>query len=257
MSDPAAHPNAAPPWHRLAIPASVTFTGIFCGVLCMVWAPTRPYWACNAIIAASLCDMIDGRLARMVGASSDFGKQLDSLADIVSFGVAPALLAYSWGQGWGLGGGGGAGAVTWGLAPVLVFVAASAFRLARFNVTADSAKPVLENTGTPMPVAALLVVTAIMTAHELGWSWLRAGGVLVPLLLVVSALMVSTIPFPAYKRFKSRARQGLFFGAIGGGVTTLLLGGPGGAVLFGLLLLYVVVGVGRWAAGRLGGSGVS
>jgi CDP-diacylglycerol--serine O-phosphatidyltransferase len=257
MADSAVPPPAAPPWHRLAIPASVTFAGIFCGVLCIVWAPTHAYWACNAIIAASLCDMIDGRLARLVGASSDFGKQLDSLADIVSFGVAPALLAYNWGQGWGLGGGDAAGAVTWGLAPVLVFVAASAFRLARFNVTADSAKPVLENTGTPMPVAALLVVTAIMTAHELGWAWLRAGSALVPLLLVVAALMVSTIPFPAYKRFKSRGRQALFFGAIAAGVTTLLLGGPGGTVLFGLLLLYVVVGVVRWIGGRLTGSGVS
>lgn len=231
-----------PPWYRLAIPASITLAGLFLGVLCVVWAPTRPYWACNAIIAASLCDMIDGRVARLARAASNFGTQLDSLADIVSFGVAPALLVFL------LGHTGEVAPFPLTLLPVFAYVGAAAFRLARFNTQADSKTPVYDNCGAPMPVAALLVVTAIMTSFELGWDILRDPRVVLPLMVGTSALMVSTIPFPAYKRFKSRARQVAFFGAIGGGVTTLLVGGPGGAILFGLLLLYVVLGVTKWAA---------
>ena len=79
-----------------ALPSAITLLGVFGGFLCLVWAPFHPYWAACAIIGASLCDMIDGRVARLTGTSSEFGVQLDSLADLASFGVAPAFLVYHW-----------------------------------------------------------------------------------------------------------------------------------------------------------------
>jgi CDP-diacylglycerol--serine O-phosphatidyltransferase len=191
--------------------------------------------------------MIDGRLARLTGTSSAFGMQLDSLADIVSFGVAPAHLA-----------------VSWSLSPILsatlpfsvtwlvafLYVAACAVRLARFNVqsSAPSESPGFHMIGLPSPVAALTVTTLVMTTYELPWPFLahlHHPAIVLGLLLVLGLLMVSRLPFPSYKRFKSRPRQLAFFAAIAAGLTLLCVGGPGGAVLCGLLLLYVVFGTVR------------
>ena len=85
-----------PYWFRIAFPQAITLSGIFCGMLAILWAPMRPYWACTAIIVAALCDTVDGRIARVLKTQSTFGAQLDSLADIVSFGLAPAYLVYYW-----------------------------------------------------------------------------------------------------------------------------------------------------------------
>ena len=79
---------------KTAAPQVVTLGGVLAALLAIVWAPSRPYWACNAIIASCLCDMVDGRIARALGVQSQFGAELDSLADVIAFGVAPAMLAY-------------------------------------------------------------------------------------------------------------------------------------------------------------------
>ena len=85
-----------PYWFRIAFPQAITIGGIFCGMLAILWAPMRPYWACTAIIVAALCDTVDGRVARVFKTQSEFGAQLDSLADIVSFGLAPAFVIHYW-----------------------------------------------------------------------------------------------------------------------------------------------------------------
>lgn len=227
----------------LALPSSITLLGVLGGFLCLIWAPTEPYLAGCAIIGASLCDMIDGRVARLTGTSSAFGVQLDSLADLASFGIAPAFLAYHWGFA------SRPGAAP-GLDPVallsFLYVVACAVRLARFNVDASSdASPGFFMKGLPSPVAALALTTMTMTSHELELAWLQDPGLVLGVALGLGALMVTTLPFPSYKRFKSRPRQLAFFAAIMAGLTLLIAGGPGGAVLFGLLALYVVVGLGR------------
>jgi CDP-diacylglycerol---serine O-phosphatidyltransferase len=227
----------------IALPSSVTLLGVLGGFLCLIWAPTQPYWAACAIIGASLCDMIDGRIARLTNTSSAFGVQLDSLADLASSGIPPAFLIYHW-----------------GLAPiaptsfdptilaVFVFVAACAIRLARFNLgQSDTKAGVVDDPGffiigLPTPVAALFLTTLTMTEREVGLTWLRDPVLLIGFALLLSALMVSRIPFPSYKRFKSRARQLAFFAAIVSGLTLLIAGGPGGTVLFVLMVAYVVVG---------------
>lgn len=232
-----------------ALPSTITLLGVLGGFLCLVWAPTQPYWAACAIIGASLCDMVDGRVARMTGTSSAFGVQLDSLADLASFGVAPAFLLFHWGV--------AAEGAFDGFDPqvlvVFLFVAACAVRLARFNLGTDDDTgdaPGFHIVGLPTPVAALFVTTLVMTEHEVGLTWLRSPALLLAVIVALGALMVSRIPFPSYKRFRSRLRQLAFFAAIMSGLTLLIAGGPGGTVLFALMVLYVVVGAALGVARR-------
>lgn len=234
----------------VALPSTITLLGVLGGFLCLVWTPHHPYWAACAIIGASLCDMIDGRVARLTKTSSAFGVQLDSLADLASFGVAPAFLVYHWGLA-------EPGALD-GFDPlvllVFLFVAACAIRLARFNLGAGGEEPGFHIIGLPTPVAALFVTTLVMTEHEVGLAWLRSTPLLVVVVLVLSLLMVGRIPFPSYKRFRSRPRQLAFFAAILAGLTLLVAGGPGGTVLHVLMLLYVVVGAALGGLRLIGGA---
>ena len=237
MSDPV---SVEPPAHRIALPASVTLAGLFCGMLSMSWAADRPYAACCAIIAAGLFDMIDGRVARMANARSSFGAEIDSLADIVSFGVAPAWLSYQWALAEP-----GATGIDWWLLFGFVFAACSAVRLARFNVgAAADTGPTIFFGGLPTPAGALFVTTVIMVAHELGLEeQLRDRRVIAPLLVVGGALMVSNLPLPSYKTFPNRTLKFSYYGLIVFGLTLLLLGLPGGAVLFGFVVYYILSGL--------------
>lgn len=238
------------PWILYLLPQAVTLTGIFFGLLSMIWAPNRPYAAAIAILLACTCDLIDGRVARWARTESAFGLQMDSLADIINCGVAPALLAYHWSlHGMMIG--------RLDLSPLFVFffVACAAMRLARFNVDAEkdisphnksgTDKPVPSPTfsGVPSPVGAMLICTVVMTSHETGLSLLKHAAFMGPYVLAIGFLMVSTIPFRSFKRFRSRFGQFLFFGSIIAGFTILALGGPGGVVLLCLLLIYTISGL--------------
>ncbi len=219
-----------------ALPSTITLLGVFCGFLCLIWAPTDAYAAGLAIIGASLCDMIDGRIARLTKTSSEFGVQLDSLADLASFGIAPAYLMWHWAVT------ANPGEVNATIIPVFLYVVGCAVRLARFNLGATTEAPGFHIAGLATPVAALFTTTLMMTSYELNLPELRSGPLFVAVSLVLTALMVSRIPFPSYKKFRSRPRQAVFFAAIAGGLTLLMTGGPGGAVLCALLCLYLVVG---------------
>ncbi len=218
---------------RLAAPSAITIVGILAGVLAIHWAPDHPYWACNAIIAAALCDMLDGRVARLMGATSRFGAHLDSLADMVSFGVAPAVLIYSSCL---------AQPVTvdlWFLIPS-VFIAAGAVRLARFDTLAEQGLTEGPGfVGMPIPVGALLLSCWVMLELELGVDppvWVPLS-----LVLVSAAFMVSPWTFRDYKHLGSRVAQVAFYGAILGGLGLLFAGLPGGTVLFGCMLGYLLL----------------
>ena len=78
------------------LPQAVTFTGIFFGLLSITWAPHHPHASGVAILVACACDLMDGRVARWTGTESAFGLQMDSLADIINCGVAPAFLVHCW-----------------------------------------------------------------------------------------------------------------------------------------------------------------
>lgn len=235
-----------PPW-RIAIPSSVTLTGIFCGLLSIALASERPYAACLALVGAALCDMIDGRVARVAGARSSFGAELDSLADIVSFGLAPAWLVYRWSLSPTL----PLGFDPW-LLVAFAFVAAGAVRLARFNIKTAKGASLDEFEGLPIPVAAMLNVTFVMASHELGIPELRQPEIMATTMLVAAALMVSRLPLPSYKHFGSLTAKVVFYGLIVAGLTMLAFGKPGGTALLGFTLLYMLGGFWRLATRKLG-----
>jgi CDP-diacylglycerol--serine O-phosphatidyltransferase len=160
---------------------------------------THVYFACGMVLAALVFDVLDGRIARWRKKSSVIGRELDSLADIISFGVAPAVIAYGCGM-QGL----------YDRIVLTVFVACGVSRLARYNVTAEAMSEdggkVKYFEGTPIPTSLLLVMLMFLAAtqgalHESLWfgKVLLAGFTLHPLVLFFAlsgALMVSRIRFP-------------------------------------------------------------
>ena len=157
-----------------------------------------------AIAVSGVIDGLDGRLARLLKATSRFGAEFDSLADFLCFGVAPALLLYMWSlQPWG----------AIGFLPPLMFASAMALRLARFNAALDSAPKAAFAynffTGVPAPAAAVLVLFPLfvgLAANQHNQFWLQ-NLVSYPLfsgtfLVVVALLCVSTLPVWSFKNFK-------------------------------------------------------
>lgn len=167
------------------LPSAFTVGNLFLGFLAVILALRGNFQATGAcILVAGVVDSLDGRIARMTHTESDFGKEFDSLADVVTFGVAPALSAYLWGLhelkriGW--------------LVP-LFFLVATATRLARFNVQSgrvDSRWFV----GLPCPAAAGAVASFFLIAPDPDWRpWLI--GLVTGGLVALGVLMVSTFRF--------------------------------------------------------------
>lgn len=142
------------------------------------------------IIFANVFDAMDGRVARLLKTSSQFGEEFDSLADLVSFGVAPAVLMLKislWSYG------------NWGLAAALLFVLGGAARLARFNVLARTPKPPSYFfVGCPIPAASTLVVSCAL--YDLTNAIVLPNAVYLALTLCAAVLMVSTLPYPSMKK---------------------------------------------------------
>jgi CDP-diacylglycerol--serine O-phosphatidyltransferase len=147
------------------------------------------------IVLAGVLDGLDGRIARLTRATSDFGKEYDSLADVVSFGVAPAVLVYEWGLR-DLG--------RWGWVVAFLYLVAGSVRLARFNVRAGK-EDSHYLTGLPIPGGAGALALLVLLRPEPVEAAVMAGAVS-GFVLTVSLLMVSTIPFRSYKDFKLRER---------------------------------------------------
>ncbi len=179
------------------------FSGFFAITLCSGQTDIdHLYQAAIAICFAFFFDMADGRVARLTKTQSALGLQLDSLADVISFGCAPALLVYKWGLD------------HFGRAGILVaflFCAAAALRLARFNVLAmqhDSARPGKFIVGLPVPVAASVLVSIVVLNHDLGGSFVDVGQPALALLVtILSYLMVSRIRFRSFKDLRLSRRS--------------------------------------------------
>lgn len=183
------------------IPNAVTLLALCAGMTAVRMAMIERWdLAIAAVLVAMVGDALDGRIARLMGATSEFGAQLDSLADVINFGVVPALLIYLW----ALNGTGGLG---WAL--VLVFVMACALRLARFNVAlADEKPPPWAGrffSGVPAPGGAGLVLLPMLMSLELGEEVLASPILNGVMLAVVAALMVSKVP--TYSAKSLRVRQ--------------------------------------------------
>jgi CDP-diacylglycerol---serine O-phosphatidyltransferase len=173
------------------LPSAFTIGNLFFGFAAIVKAFHGDFvLASQLIVVAGIFDVLDGRIARLTGCTSELGAELDSLADLVSFGVAPAVIAYEW-----------------GLVPhdqpflaAFVLVLCAALRLARFNVQRQSADG-CTFTGLPSPAAAGMVVSVVLLHPNA-----PVGGfatLFVPFVLVLAgALMISPIPYQSFKRAK-------------------------------------------------------
>jgi CDP-diacylglycerol--serine O-phosphatidyltransferase len=171
------------------LPSLLTTGNLFCGFFAMVLTVDGRYTeAALAIFVAMIMDMLDGRVARLMKATSQFGVEYDSLADVVSFGVAPAFLLYAFALQ-------DLGRPAWFAA--FLFVICGALRLARFNVyTGSSDKRFF--IGLPIPAAAAVVCGTVILLHgdELT-RWMR--GAVAVLTYLVSLLMVSTFRYSSFK----------------------------------------------------------
>ncbi|MGD9785971.1 MAG: CDP-diacylglycerol--serine O-phosphatidyltransferase [Hyphomicrobiaceae bacterium] len=176
---------------RMLVPNFFTLLGLSAGLTSIRMSIEGRYeLALAAIVFAALLDGIDGRVARLLKASSRFGAELDSLADFVNFGVAPTIMIFTWGLG---------DLKSLGWIAVMIFALASALRLARFNVTIDDNKPKWQKdyfTGMPTPAAAIVVLLPVYLA-ALGFDlrgaiWSKQ--VILAYTLLIAFLMVSNIP---------------------------------------------------------------
>jgi len=172
------------------LPNLFTLAALFGGFYSIVMAMNGRFdMAAIGVFCAMVLDSLDGRVARMTNTQSAFGEQMDSLSDMVSFGAAPALIAYEWALK-GLG--------RWGWMAAFVYCACAALRLARFNVnTAVVDKRYFQ--GLPSPAAAALVTGFIWLMTELNIDAARVAWPMFLLALYSGLTMVSNVPFYSFK----------------------------------------------------------
>jgi CDP-diacylglycerol--serine O-phosphatidyltransferase len=190
------------------LPSMFTMANMFCGYACIVHAMRGELSTAALFIGfAFVLDMLDGRIARMTGTTSAFGLEFDSLADVISFGVAPAILSFKWGLeplgqiGWAAG---------------FLFVAAAAVRLARFNIQAGI-QDKRYFVGLPSPAAAV-VPAATVFAYPAGFQGYAEAWPVLSMVIVPALLMVSTIRYRSFKAFDLQSRRSypvLFLLALG------------------------------------------
>jgi CDP-diacylglycerol--serine O-phosphatidyltransferase len=191
-----------PPLRRgvYIVPNLFTSGGLFAGFYSIICTLNEEYWwAAVMILVAQLCDVLDGRVARLARATSSFGIQYDSLADLVAFGVAPGILVYQWAlkDNWG----------KWGWLAASLYVTCGALRLARFNVQIASVEK-RHFVGLPIPAAADVIAATVLL-------YFRLGGVgesdkHITMLLVVFAvagLMVSEVKYYSFKEIRFHHRH--------------------------------------------------
>ena len=173
-------------------------------------APEHFAVAAKAIVAAGVLDGLDGRIARMTNTTSDFGREMDSLADVVSFGMAPAVLAYAWGVQWvdtSIGPDWREHILRAGYFVAFLFLICGAARLARFNIQKN---PVPKNpgrpdrkyfVGLPIPAAAGMVATIVIACNGQPLAWAPLTIIWLILLAMLGLLMVSTWRYYSFKGF--------------------------------------------------------
>jgi CDP-diacylglycerol---serine O-phosphatidyltransferase len=188
------------PIHRgiFIVPATITSLGLLAGFYSLISSIDAHFeTAALMVTIAFICDGLDGRVARFSHSSSQFGVELDSLSDVVAFGVAPAAMVYTW----ALRPLGAVAIIISGL-----FVVAAALRLARFNVqTASTDKR--RFTGLPVPGAAVMLAGIVLAYSYFELSSPKTlAAVMAPLTLALAALMVSRVPYPSFKAINLRKR---------------------------------------------------
>jgi len=196
------------------IPNLFTTGNFFCGFYAIISVFNQQFYhAAVAIIIAIVFDGLDGKIARLTHSSSDFGLEYDSLSDLISFGLAPGLLVYSWVlQPFGR--------IGW-LAAFL-FVICGALRLARYNVQDTSDVRNLDFTGLPIPAAAGVIASTVIMAKDLLFVEKIEPFILVMTVYILAFLMVSNIRYRSFKRLYLRKKK------------------PFNILVFAILFIYII-----------------
>jgi CDP-diacylglycerol---serine O-phosphatidyltransferase len=173
------------------LPNLITTASLFAGFYAIVAAINGKFhYAAVAILISLVLDGLDGRIARMTQSASNFGVQYDSLADLVAFGVAPAVLVYLWAL---------QPFKQFGWVAAFLFVVCGALRLARFNVQTGTIDPRYFN-GLPIPAAATVIATAIIFYYQIG-EWAPERHIYTfAMIYLLSFLMVSNIKYVSFKK---------------------------------------------------------
>jgi len=207
---------------RMILPNAITLIGVCIGLTSIKFALDGKFaLAVVAILFAGLMDALDGRIARLIKGTSKMGKELDSLGDVISFGVAPAFIMYFWNLQY-------LDKIGWFVC--LMYVVCVALRLARFNVNSEEEPSWKDNffEGVPAPAGGILVLMPLVLSFSgLGEFFFKINyDIIVPIFfIVVSLLLISTIPTYSFKRI-----------VIPRAMTKFLLFGI--VLFFGALLVY-------------------
>ena len=205
---------------RMILPNAITLIGVCIGLSSIKFAIDGKFTiAVIAILFAGLMDTLDGRIARLIKGTSKMGKELDSLGDVISFGVAPALIMYFWNLqyldklGWFV---------------CLTYVVCVALRLARFNINSEEEPSWKDNffEGMPSPAGGILVLTPLIVSLS-GFDYIQLNyDVIVPLFFITtSLLLISKFPSYSFKKIIIQRKTTIFF------LFGIIL-------FFGLLLVY-------------------
>ena len=210
---------------------NIITVGALCAGLTGVRFAIAGQWefAMVAILVAAVLDALDGTIARLLKAASDFGAELDSLSDVVAFGVAPALIIYFWSLS-DIGG--------FGWVAALFFAVCCALRLARFNSTLETRPPYACNffIGVPAPGGALLALLPLLVSQDFGDGFFRHPAVTGPWIVAMALLMVSQVPTYSLKQIRVPQRMVLPMLVLIG----LLAAGLAGAPWLTLLVISLI-----------------
>ena len=196
---------------RVVLPNALTLIGVCIGLSSINFALNQNFTlAIIAVLVAAVIDGLDGRIARLIKGTSKVGKELDSLTDIISFGVAPAFIMYFWVLNT-------LGKVGWLIS--LVYVVCIALRLARFNINTGGEPSWRDNffEGVPSPAGGILVLTPLIyEVSGLGMVNLNYQILVPSIFIVVSILLISKVPTYAFKKISVKRRTTVFlvFGVV-------------------------------------------
>jgi CDP-diacylglycerol---serine O-phosphatidyltransferase len=223
------------------LPSMLTVANLFCGYSCVVYATQQDFDTAAVLIGiAMILDTLDGFVARLTKTSSAFGVELDSLADVVSFGLAPAILAFTWGLrplerlGWAAG---------------FIYVTAAAMRLARFNIQASTASDKRYFVGMPSPAAAGVIASTIYLFPS-GPADRQTALAALAMVVIPGLLMVSTIRFRSVKAI-DLGWQRSYFGLFVVAVALALIASHPRLALVVLAYSYTLGALVLWAYGKL------
>lgn len=180
------------------LPNLFTSASLFCGFYSMI-ASFKEHFvpASIAVLVSVIFDGLDGRVARMTNTTSKFGAEYDSLADVIAFGVAPALLAYSWSLSiYG----------KWGWIVAFLFVLCGALRLARYNIQIGIIESKVFN-GLPIPAAASVIATMVIFFDYVGAEGKFHNLFIMIFVIIISLLMVSSVKYYSFKDMSLLARK--------------------------------------------------